>query len=901
MKNNRLLKQTFIKSVCLIICGLFLSFNANADSLALSTSEQQKIKEWVQTINVDDGVGQLFMINIPIHFSKTQDRNPVHKKLIEDEGFGSIILRGSNFNYLKKRAETEEERISIVTNFVSNMQYRALANKHLKTPLFVAADFEGPRFNPIKSVLTPPPPALTLATTQDKDLIGDTGKVVGYQLASSGINMILGPVLDIEESLQGSYNSLLKNRSFSSSPEGVSRIAAYYIKGLREAGITVIGKHFPGLGKIDVNPHAGVASFMGTEQDFKQQMTPYYALKDYLNGIMTSHIAIDFIDGKTPATISKKITGIIRTNNNSLSNINSLKYDDKLVITDDMGMGSITEYEKNRSGNGDSTISNNDYYSGIDYAALAIDAFDAGHDILMFAKVILSSEKHKYTGINKYGVITVEEIIRVKNRLSNYIRSGNQQNFRKSLRRILQAKAYSYKLHGGSIDNFIKGRMKKVINSRIIPPSIIKSDDGYIDTQKIENLHRETIIKSYVLLQGSAPNITRFNQQTSCFFTEHSTNYEALKTKYDRIHISNSAHSKERTLENESISDYLKRIQKPIKGFLDTNNCQQIYFEANKKDDIDRLENIIHFTKDKAVSIYVLLHQTPVIIPKIISDNENISIMGAFTTHNLSYQIDIQMINGDLSPQKNAALTIQYKQKSASINIPKPESKIPIFNYDIGHVKTITNDLIILELEEDKESLSKKFEEFQASISRIPSNLQNSLGVAFKDKPTTIRRLVPPSIDQIKHYNEIINAEGLKNTKDINKLLKIINDDIETRDLSLIDKVRYKLLALLSIQQETAGAFDKDVYENSYGYYTNLLLFLITITILLILLYIVEFTKRDVLNSSSLKSAIFILIKQIFTRPQLLMIMILLASMMTLLLARLKHLPIDELISAYFK
>jgi len=379
MRQHKLQRRSLLSTLCFIACCLLFITTTQADTFALTASEQQKIKEWVQTIKVEDGVGQLFMINIPLHFSKTQDSDPVHKKLIEDEGFGAIILQSANFHYLKKRAETEEERISIVTNFVSNMQYRALAGKHLKTPLFIAADFEGPRFNPIKSVLTPPPPALTLATTQDRDLIVDTGKVVGYQLASSGINMILGPVLDIEESRQGSYNSLLKNRSFSSSPEGVSRIAAYYIKGLRESGITVIGKHFPGLGKIDVNPHAGVASFIGSEQDFKQQMTPYYALKDYLNGIMTSHVAVDFLDGKTPATTSKKITGLIRSDSN-ITTIRALNYDNKLVITDDMGMSSITDYEKTRSGG--STAPTNDYYSGIDYAALAIDAFDSGHDIL---------------------------------------------------------------------------------------------------------------------------------------------------------------------------------------------------------------------------------------------------------------------------------------------------------------------------------------------------------------------------------------------------------------------------------------------------------------------------------------------------------------------------------------
>ncbi len=723
-------------SSLLFISSLIFFTGIQADSRELTAAESNQVEEWANSISVEDGVGQLFMINIPLHFSRVQERNAIHKRLIEEEGFGSIILQSSNFNYLRKRAESGEERISIVTNFVSNMQYRALASKHLKAPLFIAADFEGPRYNPIKSVITPPPPALTMATTQNINSIENTGKAVGYQLASSGINMILGPVLDIDETVQGSYNSLLKNRSFSSVPEGVSRIAAYYIKGLREAGITVIGKHFPGLGKIDMNPHAGVSKFIGTKDDFKRQMTPYYDLKDYLNGIMTSHIVIDFLDDKNPATVSKKVAGLIRSDNTALG-IRSLGYHDKIVITDDMGMGSILEYEKSRSQGGD-TIIDNGYYSTIDFGALAIDAFDAfdaGHDILMFAKVILESQRSHYTGEYKNGVITVEEIIRVKDRLASYISSNNgiKKRFRESLKRILHAKAYTYKLHGGKISHFIKGKMKKVVSHRVNPPEIIKSEDGYIDSLKVEALHQKTIIDAYVLLQGNVPLITRTNQSSACIFTKNAKSYAALQTKYSRIHLSDSAHIRLNLKENETIIEYLKRLQQPIREFLAANNCQHIYFEANKKDDMDRLQNIIQYGHNQA-SIYILLHQTPIIIPEQIYTNEKVSIMGAFTSHELSYPIDVQVLNGNIMPQENHALTIPFKQKRASINIDKPPSGIPVFQYEINSAVKLANELVIIELEEEVQEIASSFNYFKGNIESIPHELASSLNSHFKEK-----------------------------------------------------------------------------------------------------------------------------------------------------------------------
>ena len=889
-------------SLLLLISSLIFITNTYADSRELTAAENNQITEWAKNISVEEGVGQLFMINMPLHFSRVQERNAIHKRLIEEEGFGSIILQSSNFNYLRRRTESGEERISIVTNFVSNMQYRALASKHLKVPLFIAADFEGPRYNPIKSVITPPPPALTMATTQNINSIENTGKAVGYQLASSGINMILGPVLDIDETVQGAYNSLLKNRSFSSVPEGVSRIAAYYIKGLREAGITVIGKHFPGLGKIDINPHAGISKFIGTKDDFKRQITPYYALKAYLNGIMTSHVVIDFLDEKNPATVSKKVAGLIRSDDNTALGIRSLGYNDKIIITDDMGMNSILAYEKSRS-QVDGISTENGYYSTIDFGALAIDAFDAGHDILMFAKVILESQRSHYIGEFKNGVITVDEIIRVKNRLASYINGNSsiEARFRESLRRILHAKAYHYKLHGGKISHFIKGKMKKVMTSRVNPPDIIKSEDGYIDSLKVKALHQKTIIDAYVLLQGTVPRITRVNQSSACIFTDHKKSYTALQTKYNRIHLSNSAHIRLTLKENETLIAYLKRLRQPVKDFLAANNCQHIYFEANKKEDIDRLQNIIQYVNNKA-RIYILLHQTPIIIPEQIYHNEKVSIMGAFTSHELSYPIDVQILNGNLMPLKNPALTIPFNKKRASINIDKPTSGTPIFQYEIDSAAELANELVIIELEEEVQEIASSLNHFKKNIESIPQELASSLSNHFKGKKVTIDKLAPPAIEQVNVFDAIISAEKLNSITSMKQLLNEIITDIEQRDdLTLLEKTRYKLLSFLSIRQENAGGVKTDLYNNNYGYYTNLLLILISITALLILLYIIEFSKHDIVKSTHFKEAVLILVKRVFTRPPLLFIMALFAFMLVLLIARIKELSIDDLLAAYLK
>ena len=443
--------------------------------------------------------------------------------------------------------------------------------------------------------------------------------------------------------------------------------------------------------------------------------------------------------------------------------------------------------------------------------------------------------------------------------------------------------------------------MKKVVSNRVNPPEIIKSEDGYIDSLKVEALHQKTIIDAYVLLQGNVPLITRTNQSSACIFTNHAKSYAALQTKYSRLHLSDSAHIRLNLKENETIIDYLKRLQQPIKDFLAANNCQHIYFEANKKDDIDRLQNIIQYGNNQA-SIYILLHQTPIIIPEQIYTNEKVSIMGAFTSHKLSYPIDVQVLEGYIMPQENHALTIPFKQKRASINIDKPPSGVPVFQYEIDSATELASELVILELQEEFQELETHFNYFRKNIESLPHELSSSLSNHFKGKAVSIDKLAPPAIEQVKIFDDIISADKLNSITSMKQLLSEISTDIEQRnDLDLLEKTRYKLLSFLSIRQKNAGGVDTDVYKNNYGYYTNLLLILMSITALLILLYIIEFTKRDIVKSSSFKDAVLILFKRVFTRPQLLFIMLLFAFMTVLLIARVRQLPIGDLLAAYFK
>ena len=644
--------------------------------LELTPKEIEKLKVFTKNIPVDKGVGQFFMINLPINYVESFSRFdwnykigkdfqlPIHKKLIE-EGFGSILLQKSNFQHLNTVSETEEERISLIGSFINNLQYRAISkkNKGINIPLFIAVDFEGPNINSIRNTLIIPPPALTLATSQNKQLIEETGKIIGYQLANSGINMLLGPVLDIEKTPQGNHNTILLNRSFSSHADGVISAAYYYIKGLREAGVTVIGKHFPGLGLVKGNPHKEIVPFLGTPNNLKEHLKPYNELKLLLNGIMTSHVRLPFLKNAKPATFNKSIIQFIRdqpfADNPSLK---VLDYNHKLVITDDLGMQAITNHVQSN------------------YASMAIQAIEAGHDIVMFAKVLPDNKKKKN---NETGQIYIHELIKVKKKLAKYLkRDENREKYNTSLQRIIRAKAASYKLHGGDIDYFISGNMNKVIRSQLSVPIFVKGEDGFIDYHKVKKTYEKIIETSYLLLSGSYSYFIE-KSNSICIFSpkNHNDTYHGVIGLYeDKFHISNEIHYGTKPLD-QSI--------KHIKSYIKKNSCDIVFHVINSQFSIDRAFNIIKSLKNRAkkektkIHLVLLLHQTPTSLPKEIINNKSITIMGAFTNHELSYRTDVKIIKGDIKPNNLAQLTIDYNNEKFPLIMKKPNMKKIEFDYTL--------------------------------------------------------------------------------------------------------------------------------------------------------------------------------------------------------------------------
>lgn len=200
------------------------------------------------------------------------------------------------------------------------------ARVRAKIPPFVSVDMEGGPSNRMKSVrsLRTMPPARELATMEDAE-VKRWGRRVGEAMKAVGLNLNLAPVLDVAPTGHMERNG----RSFSGDPEVVVKKSVAYARGLLEAGVVPIGKHFPGYGDTDGDSdHFLVTSDWPRERVFSEAGV-FVRAKEQLGGVMLANVVYAAVDDK-PAILSAKLVARVHEH-------------DWLAVTDDISIGMLAE------------------------------------------------------------------------------------------------------------------------------------------------------------------------------------------------------------------------------------------------------------------------------------------------------------------------------------------------------------------------------------------------------------------------------------------------------------------------------------------------------------------------------------------------------------------------------
>ncbi len=275
--------------------------------------EENEINHIMNSLLLEEKLGQMIIVGF-----NGYEVDSDFKNLLETYKVGGVIL-------FKRNIDNAEQLLNLNNNIKS-------INSKNKLPLFISVDEEGGRITRLPKGSTKFPSNQVLGKENDKNLSYEIGKKIGTQLNDFGFNMDFAPVLDIYSNPK---NTVIKDRSFGTDSEIVKTLGTATMKGLQDANVISVVKHFPGHGDTTVDSHIGLPVVDHDKQRLDEfELIPFKeAINKGADAVMTAHIVLPNVDeSKKPATLSKIIlTDILRDE----LNFNGV------IITDDMEMGAI--------------------------------------------------------------------------------------------------------------------------------------------------------------------------------------------------------------------------------------------------------------------------------------------------------------------------------------------------------------------------------------------------------------------------------------------------------------------------------------------------------------------------------------------------------------------------------
>ena len=316
---RRIVAATMIGALALTTgCGLHNPFTSKAEPVTYESvaqselSPEEKVDKLVANMSDADKVGQLLMIGI---HGKTL--NDDAKFMLNEYRVGGIILFDRNM-------ESKDQVKSLIADINKTGKSAGL------TPLFIGIDQEGGAVARMEDQLIKVPPAEALGKEPIEQAVS-LAKQSGRELKDLGFNINFAPVADL---------GLTYGRSFSTNPDDVVRYASAVGKAYDEAGLWYSYKHFPGIGKTDIDLHADTSVVPVSKETLLNEDTKVFVdlikqSKPNTYAIMVSHAMYPQIDADHPSSLSKAIiTDWLRKD---------MGYNG-VVVTDDMDMGALAKH-----------------------------------------------------------------------------------------------------------------------------------------------------------------------------------------------------------------------------------------------------------------------------------------------------------------------------------------------------------------------------------------------------------------------------------------------------------------------------------------------------------------------------------------------------------------------------
>ena len=178
-------------------------------------------------------------------------------------------------------------------------------------PLAVSVDEEGGRVSRLAGLIGSQPSPRVLAASHTPDEVYNIALARGQEMRKLGITIDFAPVVDVTDAPD---DTVIGDRSFGADPTAVTDYAGAYARGLRDAGLLPVLKHFPGHGHGSGDTHTGSVVTPPIADLQNNDLIPYRTLTaEAPVGVMVGHIQVPGLTGSDPASLSPAAYALLRS------------------------------------------------------------------------------------------------------------------------------------------------------------------------------------------------------------------------------------------------------------------------------------------------------------------------------------------------------------------------------------------------------------------------------------------------------------------------------------------------------------------------------------------------------------------------------------------------------------
>jgi len=422
-------------TVLIIILALFSSV------LPVSALSELNVEAVLDELSPEEKIGQLFLVSF--EGMDVDDESQIYD-LITNYHIGGVVLRADNNNFSSDdtipKTQALVAALQNITWEAASQQSNIIRDSEQSSgtyiPLLIGIQQIGNGFpgDQILTGLTPLPSQMSLGATWDIGLANRVGQVLGSELSSLGINLYLGPNLDVVEAASSEAASSLGVNTYGGDPFWVGEMGKSFISGLHTGSqnrLMVVAQNFPGTGNSDRSPDSEIATVRKSLEQLKQiELAPYFSVTTpasgdpcRVDGLMVSHIRYQGFQGNIRAT-----TRPISFDSNAFQQILALpefqawRNSGGIIFSDNLGSESLRRFFDPNGTN-------------FDALPVARNAFLAGNDVLYVDDLVSSVDPDAYTTL-----VSILEFFVQKYRED----SAFAQRVDSSVLRILNAKEAIY-------------------------------------------------------------------------------------------------------------------------------------------------------------------------------------------------------------------------------------------------------------------------------------------------------------------------------------------------------------------------------------------------------------------------------------------------------------------------